>query len=147
MILFSMGSIHGQSNQAINIDTLPILTPNEVDSMFNLGTKNNVPVNIAKPSLVDGEPWMLKGVVVDFTKSKGCGLAFCTVGTLKIQVIESSRLPKEKEVYVIVFGDNDMYLGAMVNFEVRYLSEQDTSVFSTIYNKFVTDEPFLIYDP
>jgi hypothetical protein len=147
MIILSIGLIHSQSNQAIIIDSLPRLTPKEVDSMFNLGTKNNVPVSIAKPSLVDGEPWILKGVVVDFTKSKGCGLAFCTVGTLKIQVIESNRLPKEKEVYVIVFGDNDMYLGAVVNFEVRYLSEQDTSVFSIIYNKFVTDEPFLYHDP
>jgi len=37
-------------------------------------------------------------------------------------------------------------LGAMVNFEVRYLSERDIGVFSIIYNKFVTDEPFLYQD-
>jgi hypothetical protein len=141
-----MDSIHSQANQAINLDSLPGLKPSQFDSIFNLRTKNNVPVNIAKPSFVDGETWMIKGVVVDFTKSKGCGLAFCTLGTLKIKVIESSRLPKEKEVYVIVFGNNDMYVGALVNFEVRYLSEQDSENFSIIYNKFVTDEPFLIQD-
>jgi hypothetical protein len=45
-----------------------------------------------------------------------------------------------------VFGNNDMYVGAIVDFEVRYLSEQDSEDFSIIYNKFVTDEPFLIQD-